>query len=155
MPLGLLDQVGGQYRGPIELTGFDAQPDLHELGESRAVRTLGEAEPFDPVCHLRQLGLGAGEVAVHEARKARCSSAVAMGSLTRTTPRRSRCWPAAARPDMACFEAGTGGVELAAMPRHHTDEASITGRNHVRPPLRPARNVSSTSTTRRRSARVK
>ena len=28
MPFGLIGQVGGQHRGPIELAGFDAHPDL-------------------------------------------------------------------------------------------------------------------------------
>jgi hypothetical protein len=41
VPLGLLDQVGGEYRGTVQLTGFGAHCDLHE---TRVRELYGPAE---------------------------------------------------------------------------------------------------------------
>ena len=153
VPLGQLGQVGGQDRGPVELTGLDAYPALHQARVGEAERTLGEAELFGPARRLRQLGFGAGEIAAHEATRARWMCANAIGSSAGTTPRQSRAgllrpgppWPP---------RGGKGGIELAAQPRHHPER----GLDHRTKPLpalsRPARSDSITWADRCRSART-
>ena len=60
-------QIGGEDRGTVELAGFDAHPALHEERVGVHEWAPREAELGGPACRARQLGLGAGEIAVHEA----------------------------------------------------------------------------------------
>ena len=81
MPFAQVAEVGGQDGGAVELTGFDSNPDLHCARISKAEWALGEVEPFGPLCGVCQLGLGGGQIAAHEADKARYMYASAIGSL--------------------------------------------------------------------------
>jgi hypothetical protein len=67
VPLGQLAQVGGQYRGAVQLTGVHAHPDLHCARIGEAERALGEPELVGPACRVRRLRLGAREIAAHQA----------------------------------------------------------------------------------------
>ena len=152
--LGLLAQVGGQRRGTVGLTGFDAQPDLREA------RVAGEATTGPVGSRALRPGVppAPGRPQQQPYRRARRGfrpggyAPSRPGRWAETTPRRSgagllRSGPAAARS--SCEQA------LSISPRSHAttpDLASITGRNHPPPLLGPASDGSSTSVARRRSA---
>ena len=116
----------------------------------------GKPSSFGPACRLRQLGLGAGEIAAHEADQGQVDVR-RRDRVVGIEPHRVDlvlvcCGQARGGP----LEVGTRGIEFAAQEHATTPkQASITGRNHCRPSSRPARSDSSTWATRRRSARAR
>ena len=100
----------------------------------QAVRTLGEAEPLGPACHLRQLGLGAGEIAAHEADQGQVDVR-RRDRLVGLEPHRvDLVLVCGGQPARGLLEVGTGGIELAAQPRHHP-QPDLDHRTQPRPPL--------------------
>ena len=95
---------------------------LHEARVGEAVRALGEAELFGPACRVRQLGLGAGEIAAHEADQGQVDVRRRDRVVGLKPHRVDLVLVCCGQARRGRLEVGAGGIELAAQPRHHPEQ---------------------------------
>ena len=94
----------------------------------------GKPSPSDPACHLRQLGLGAGEIAAHEARQGQVEARRRDRVVGLKPHHVDLVLVCCGQARHGLLEVGTGGIELAAKPRDHP-ERSLDHRTQPLPPL--------------------
>ena len=121
MPIGVVDQLGGEGGGAIELARLDAYPNLEEAREGQAERALREAEFVGPVCGLQHLGLGAAEVSARKPVETEDSVRHGHG-VGRCEPERLESVVACCDEfRRRCFHLLTRGSESAVQPRRDAD----------------------------------